>query len=219
MDSSPIKIFLTDDHPVFREGLRGILESESSIKVVGEAENGRKLLENLGGQEVDVLLLDIDMPECSGLEVIRPLLEKYPAINVLVFSMHDDIDYIRQMLEGGAKGYVLKSCRKEELIRAINTVGTGDSYFSSEISKKLIFASKKPPITNDKIYNSPLTKREIEVLKLVAQGLTNQEIGKKLFVSHRTIDTHRRNMMEKLDLHNAVALTNYAIKKGMIQLM
>ena len=215
MDSDSIRLFITDDHHLLREGLRSILENEPGLTVVGEASNGEELLNNISQKPVDVLLLDIDMPKCSGLEVITPLLKKYPELNILVFSMHDDKHNFRQMLQKGAKGYILKSCKKEVLLRAINTVSMGDSYFSKELSNKLIFSSNKPHFY-DKIHNTPLSKREIEVLKLVAQGLTNQKIGRKLFISHRTVDTHRRNMMEKLNLHNAVALTNYAAKKGLI---
>ncbi len=137
MNTSSIKIFITDDHHLFREGLRSILENKTDLTVVGEASNGKELLNNIGQQQVNVLLLDIDMPECSGLEVITPLLEKYPALNILVFSMHDDEHYFRRMLQKGAKGYILKSCKKEELLLAINTVSTGDSYFSKEVSSGL----------------------------------------------------------------------------------
>ncbi len=205
-----IKIFLADDHHVFREGIRVILESHIPITIVGEAATGKELLSQLKGREAEVLLLDIDMPDINGLDLMKIISEKYPKLSVLVFSSHDNENYIHHMITNGAKGYILKSCKKDELILAIETVHKGDAYLDSKLSNKIFkYIEKK-----EKNANSPLTKREIEILKLVAKGFTNQEIGKMLFISHRTVDTHRRNMMVKLDLHNAVALTLYASQNG-----
>ena len=207
-----LKLFLADDHPVFRDGIKALLEKEASMEVVGEAADGAELINKLSLTQTQVLLLDIDMPKISGLEIITSVVQQFPEINVLVFSMHSNEEYIHQMLTKGAKGYILKSCKMEELIRAITTVSTGDTYLSEEASKKLITyvsSSKKQEET-------PLTKRETEVIKLVSIGLTNPQIGERLSISHRTVDTHRRNIMEKLDLHNAAALTNYAAKNGLL---
>jgi len=207
-----LKLFLADDHPVFRDGIKALLEKEASMEVVGEATDGAELINKLSLTQTQVLLLDIDMPKISGLEIITSVVQQFPEINVLVFSMHSNEEYIHQMLTKGAKGYILKSCKMEELIRAITTVSTGDTYLSEEASKKLITyvsSSKKQKET-------PLTKRETEVIKLVSIGLTNPQIGERLCISHRTVDTHRRNIMEKLDLHNAAALTNYAAKNGLL---
>ena len=207
-----LKLFLADDHPVFRDGIKALLEKEATMEVVGEAADGEELINNLSLTQTQVLLLDIDMPKISGLEIITSVVKQYPEIHVLVFSMHSNEEYIHQMLTKGAKGYILKSCKMEELIRAITTVSTGDTYLSEEASKKLVTyvsSSKKQKET-------PLTKRETEVIKLVSIGLTNPQIGERLCISHRTVDTHRRNIMEKLDLHNAAALTNYAAKNGLL---
>ncbi len=218
MQEETIQIFLVDDHHVFREGIRALFEWGTIIQVVGEAADGNEVIEKMKGKEVDVLLLDIDMPEVNGLDIIDTIIEEFPQVHILVFSMHDNEEYIRQMLSKGAKGYVLKSCRKEELFRAIRTVATGDTYLSEEVSKKIInyiSTNKKHQENNTEVL---LTNREIEVLKLVATGLTNLLIGAQLHISHRTVDTHRRNIMEKLNLHNAAALTNYAAKKGLLNL-
>lgn len=213
MEKQILRLFLADDHPTFRGGIKALLEKEASMKVVGEASDGNELLHKLSLTQTQVLLLDIDMPVISGLEIITSVREQFPMIHVLVFSMHSNEEYIHQMLSKGAKGYILKSCKMEELIRAITTVSTGDTYLSEEASKKLVTYIST---SNQKQKESPLTKREIEVIKLVAIGLTNLQIGKRLSISHRTVDTHRRNIMEKLDLHNAAALANYVANKGLL---
>lgn len=216
MEETQTKIFLADDHPIFRDGIKALVEEAPNMKVVGEASTGDEILEKLRNCFVQVLLLDIDMPIVSGLEVIDSIIAEFPAIKVLVFSMHSNEGYVHQMLDKGAKGYLLKSCTKAELFRAIDTVSAGDTYLSEMVSKKLLtyLSANKSRKNTD----SPLTTREIQVLRHVAKGLTNNQIGKKLSISHRTVDTHRRNIMEKLDLHNAVALTNYAVKKGLIHI-
>lgn len=213
MHKQQLRLFLADDHPTFREGIKALLEKDATMKVVGEASDGGELLQKLGLTQAQVLLLDIDMPVISGLEVITALRDQFPLVHILVFSMHSNEEYIHQMLSKGAKGYILKSCKMEELIRAIITVSSGDTYLSEEASKKLItYVSTN----KQKQKETPLTKREIEVIKLVSLGLTNVKIGEQLSISHRTVDTHRRNIMEKLDLHNAAALTNYAAKNGLL---
>ena len=216
MENKKIKILLADDHHVFREGIQALLFSEKNMEVVGEAANGKELIKKLNVLKTDVLLLDIDMPEINGLEMITYLAEKFPQIHVLVFSMHDSEQYVRHMLAKGAKGYILKSCRKGELIRAVNTVGTGDSYLSKEVAKFIFDKIENKQSRTLKNLDMPLTNREVEVLKLVATGRNNLEIGELLHISHRTVDTHRRNMMEKLGIHNAAALINYASQKGLL---
>lgn len=217
MGNQKIKIFLADDHHVFRDGIRILLESEPPFEVISEAATGLEVLEQLKSKFPDILLLDIDMPEINGLELMKYLSAQYPKVPVLVLSTHDDEQFIIHMMKNGAKGYILKSCRKDELILAIKTVYAGGSYFGKEVSDKLIYSAERKEQSLKKTAKIPLTQREVEVLKLVAQGLTNQEIGQRLFISHRTVDTHRRNMMVKLDLHNAVALTHYAAQHGLLE--
>ena len=203
------KIFLADDHYIFRQGIRAMFDEEVNIEVIGEVADGNVLIEQLHKTQVDVLVLDISMPKVSGLEIMNTLTVTFPELKVLVLSMHSNQEYARQMMQKGAKGYLLKSCSRAEIIRAIKTVSFGDTYLSQEIAKKLFTNNSKKEAD---IPKTPLTKREIDVLKLVTKGLTNQVIGEQLFISHRTVDTHRRNIMLKLDLHNVAALTEYAIK-------
>jgi two-component system nitrate/nitrite response regulator NarL len=216
MQQHTIKILLADDHHVFRDGIRALLENERDFEVVGEAANGEEVLTHLKKMQPDILLLDIDMPEMSGLDLMKLLTADYAEVPVLILSSHDNEEYILHMMRNGAKGYILKSCRKDELMIAIKIVSLGNSYLSKEVSDKLIYSIDKQEKNFQKRSETPLTKREIEIIKLVAKGLTNQEIGNQLFISHRTVDTHRRNMMTKLDLHNAAALTNYAAQNGLL---
>jgi len=217
MEEQKIKIFLADDHHVFRDAIRLLIQGEIPADIVGEAARGTELLARLKDLEVDILLLDINMPDTNGLDLIKVIHKTYPSLSVLVFSSHDDEEYIHHMITNGVKGYILKSCRKEELMGAIKSVFAGEVYLCSKVSKKFFEYLEKKEKQAKKIEKIPLTKREFEILKLVAKGLTNQTIGEKLFISHRTVDTHRRNIMVKLDLHNAAALTHFAAKNGLIK--
>jgi len=217
MEEQKIKIFLVDDHHVFRDAIRILIEGEIPATIVGEAAKGSELLAKLKNLEVDLLLLDIDMPDTNGLKLMKEIHKLYPSLAVLVFSSHDDEEYIHHMITNGVKGYILKSCRREELMQAIKSVFAGEVYLCSKVSKIFFQYLEKKAKQAKKIKEIPLTKREFEILKLVAKGLTNQVIGEKLFISHRTVDTHRRNIMVKLDLHNAAALTHFAAKNGLIK--
>ncbi len=215
-----IKIVIVDDHKIIRVGLRGLLEREQDIEVMGEAENADGIMTILATQPVDVVLMDIDLGDSDGIATTRKIKELYPAIHVLGLTMHEEPDYIIKMLEAGASGYLLKNAGREELLAAIHTVAKGDSYFSQKVSATLLQAithqkeahadPKKPLI------QSPLSEREIEVLRLIAQEYSNGEIAEKLFISIRTVDTHRRNLLEKLQVKNTVGLVKYAIEKGII---
>ncbi len=214
MGNKKVNIFLADDHHVFREGIRILLENEEGFMVVAEAGNGNEVLAQLPEIDVNVILLDIDMPDMDGLVLMKKLKVDFSNIPVLVLSSHDDEQYVHHMMKNGASGYLLKSCKKDELVNAINTVTDGGTYLNKSISLKLFQfdESKKSDLAN----KVSLSERELDVLKLVAKGHTNVEIGKLLFISHRTVDTHRRNMMTKLDLHNAAALTNYAYENKLL---
>ena len=191
-----------------------MIKHEGRFNVVGQAAEAIELLRQLRTTEVDVLLMDIDMPGMSGLEAMPRIHDEFPEVRVLVFSMHSECEHAQAMLKAGAKGYLLKSARLHELMLAIQTVAEGGTYLSAEIASGLINAlhEKHTPATSKDL----LTDRELEVLKLVAKGLTNKEISEHLFISHRTVDTHRRHIMEKLDLHNAAALCHYAAKQGLL---
>jgi DNA-binding NarL/FixJ family response regulator len=215
MPTKEIRLFLADDHPILRDGIKELLNTEKDIIIVGEANNGIEVLERLSDANANVLLLDIDMPLKRGIEIITELSENFPEVNVLVFTMHENDQYANQMMKDGAKGYILKSARKEILIHAIRTVALGDTYLSNEIANRL-FSGLKISKNVPQYPDIPLTNREIEVLKLVANSLSNQEIASSLFISIKTVATHRKNIMQKLNLHNAVALTRYAVMKKLM---
>jgi DNA-binding NarL/FixJ family response regulator len=216
----PIRIIIVDDHKIIRVGLRGLLEREQDITVVAEAENSDEVQDLLLQQQADVVLMDIDLGGTDGIATTRLIKQKNPSIHVLGLTMHEEPDYIIKMLEAGASGYLLKNAGREELLTAIHAVAKGDSYFSQKVSATLLQAitRRKEAVANSQKNHlqSPLSDREIEVLKLIAQEYTNGEIAEKLFISIRTVDTHRRNLLEKLQVKNTVGLVKYAIDKGII---
>ena len=213
-----IRVVIADDHKIIRVGLRGLLEREKDLQVVGEAENGTALIEILQKNQADVILMDIDMGETSGIEVTRQVKEIYPTTQVLGLTMHEEQEYIIPMLQAGASGYLLKDAGREELVGAIHTVFNGDSYFSQKVSATLLHAITKqkeiPPYKPGK-NQIPLSDRELEVLQLIAREFSNGEIAEKLFISIRTVDTHRRNMLDKLNVKNTAGLVKHAIENGL----
>ncbi len=217
---SVIKVIIVDDHKIIRVGLRGMLERENDIEVTGEAGNGDEVMNVLAQHPSHVVLMDIDLGETSGIEATKKIKEVYPAIHVLGLTMHEEPNYIIKMLEAGASGYLLKNAGREELLSAIHTVAKGDSYFSQKVSATLLqsITQRKNPEESalKKPNQTPLTDREIEVLRLISQEYSNGEIAEKLFISIRTVDTHRRNLLEKLQVKNTVGLVKYAIDKGVI---
>ena len=215
---SKIQVVIADDHKIIRVGLRGLLEREKDIEVTGEAENGNDLLALLKKSQPDVILMDIDMGTTSGIDATREVKKLFPEIHVLGLTMHEEQDYIVNMLEAGASGYLLKNAGREELLAAIHTVNKGDSYFSQKVSTTLLQAitKQKELPTSHSHRDVPLSDREIEVLKMIAQEHSNGEIAEKLFISIRTVDTHRRNLLEKLNVKNTAGLVKYAIEKGIL---
>ncbi|CAN5459876.1 response regulator transcription factor [soil metagenome] len=215
----PIKVLIADDHKIIRVGLRGILEREEDIFVCGEAENSEEVMRVLESTTAEVVLMDIDLGETDGITVTKKVKQLYPEVHVLGLTMHEEPNYIIKMLEAGASGYVLKNAGRDELLAAIHTVAKGDSYFSQKVSATLLQAitrQKDNPDQKKQIGPTPLSEREIEVLRLIAQEFSNGEIAEKLFISIRTVDTHRRNLLEKLQMKNTVGLVKYAIEKGII---
>lgn len=212
-----IKVLIADDHKIFRDGIRSILEKEKDLEVVDEAANGREVLERLESTKVDVIILDLDIGKPTGIEVTSIISEKYPDVKVLILSMIGLHDFVIQALETGATGYILKNTGKDEVITAIRSVAKGDSYFSKEVSSILVEQLHKPRTIKKRPEGIPLTAREIEVLQLIAQEFSNPEIARKLFISIRTVDTHRRNLLEKLGLKNTAGLVKYAISKGLVK--
>lgn len=211
------RILLADDHKIFRDGIRSILEKEKDMDVVAEAANGKEVLEKLESTGVDLIILDLDIGKPTGIEITDLVSQKYPEVKVLILSMIGLHDFVIQALEKGATGYILKNTGKDEVITAIRSVAKGDSYFSKEVSSILVEQLNKPRTLKRRPEGIPLTSREIEVLQLIAQEFSNPEIAKKLFISIRTVDTHRRNLLEKLGLKNTAGLVKYAISKGLLK--
>ena len=211
-----VRIIIADDHKIIRVGLRGILERESGMTVVAEADDGNQLLDILDTVPADVILMDIDMGRTNGIDVTRKLTAQSPHIRILALTMHEEEKHIIGMLEAGAKGYLLKNTGPEELVAAIQAVAKGDSYFSNQVSATLLKAitnlknGRQPKSDTD----TPLTEREIEVLRLIAREYSSNKIAEELFISTRTVDTHRRNLMDKLNVRNTAGLVRYAIEKA-----
>lgn len=215
------KILIVDDHEVVRDGLKNILTSLDNIAIAGEAGNGEDAVKMYSSLKPDLVIMDISMPGMNGIEATRIIKEKDPEARILILTMHDNQEYLNQIIRSGAKGFILKNTDKEELLDAVKTVASGDNFFSKDISKLIIdnyIRTAKESEKNDGYKEVPLTKREIEILKLIASGYSNQEIANILYISYNTVDTHRKNIMHKLSIKNTAGLVRYAIEKGLISL-
>ncbi|WP_133271492.1 response regulator [Hymenobacter radiodurans] len=213
-----IRIILIDDHAIIRDGIRSLLREEPDLEVVGEACSGQELLNTLATTSCDVVVLDLNMPGTDGFATIPLLREHYPAVHILVLSMLDNERYVAQAIELGASGYALKSSGRAELVYAIKTVASGRQYLCSVIGLALLrkMHSLESAGGASARAASGLSKRELEVLTLIAEGLTNAEIADKLFTSKRTIETHRQNIIEKTQAKNTAALIKFAVSQGML---
>ena len=215
------KILIVDDHEVVRDGLRNILTSLDNISIAGEAGNGEDAVKMYSSLKPDLVIMDISMPGMTGIVATTVNKEKHPDARILILTMHDNQEYLNQIIRSGAKGFILKNTDKEELLDAVKTVASGDNFFSKDISKLIIdnyIRTAKETEKNDGYKEVPLTKREIEILKLIASGYSNQEIANILDISYNTVDTHRKNIMHKLSIKNTAGLVRYAIEKGLISL-
>ena len=208
---SSLRVLLVDDHTLVLDGLQARLELEGNIDIIGTASNGLEALEKSKSLKPDLVLMDVSMPVLNGLEATKRFKEEQPEIKILMLSMHNDKEYILSLIQSGANGYVLKDVSSEELVQAINTVHQGGTYFSSGASD-VLFAQ----VNQDK-QNEELTKREIAVLTEVATGLSNKEIAQVLNISVRTVETHRQNIKNKLDIHTSAGLVKYAIANQLIK--
>jgi two-component system response regulator NreC len=208
-----IRIAIADDHPLVSQGLKSLIEDQSDISLVGIAENGVELLNILKLMPVDIALVDIDMPIKNGIETTKDITLNFPATRVIILTMHDEKAMIKQLMELGAFGYLLKNCGQVELLLAIRNVAAGKKHFSGDVTMALL---TDDPIPGDSPELKELTTREIEILTLIATGQSNKEIGDKLFISHRTVDTHRTNLMKKLDVHNIAGLIRIAYRNNLI---
>lgn len=219
-DNVSIRIMLVDDHPLVRQGLKLALKlhSDSAMEVIGDYERCKDALEVVEKLDPDILILDISLPEMSGIEALTQFLKIKPDLKVIALTMHDSKDIILDMVTRGAKGYILKDTPMEELINAIKSVMGGDLYFPKKISKVLNeeYARSLKSHKYDYIPNR-LSDRELEVLKCIVTGLSNKEIADKLFLSIRTIETHRYNIKKKLNINSIAGLTKYAIDEGILK--
>lgn len=213
-----VRVILADDHRIMRQGLRALLESEHDIEVVNEADNGRRTVQLAREMRPDVIVMDLTMPDLNGIEATRQIVADDPGIKVLALSMHSDKRFVAGVLGAGASGYLLKDCALEELVRAIRVVVAGQVYLSPGIAGVMVEGYVREATADELPMFSALTPREREVLQLIAEGKTTKEIASVLTVSVKTVETHRQQIMNKLDIHSVAELTKYAIREGLTSL-
>ncbi len=213
-----IRILIADDHTILRQGIRSLLEREPDIQVIGEAEDGHTAIKLAGELQPDVVLMDISMPLLNGLEATRQIRRDSPSVKVLILSMYDNEDYIRQSLSAGAMGYILKDADVNELLAAIRAVYQNDAVLSPAITRLVIEDYLRWGDRSNVDLSDGLSPREREVLQLIAEGHTNKQIAEILCISVKTVQAHRANIMSKLDLHDRSDLVKYAIRKKIIEI-
>lgn len=213
-----IRVLLADDHKIVREGLRSLLEKESDFEVTAVADNGRVAVQLASEMRPDVVVMDIAMPEMNGIEATRRITAENPEIKVLALSMHSARRFVVEVLSAGAKGYLLKDCAADELVRAIHTVAAEKIYLSPDVADQIVKDYVKHVPDSQPTAFSQLSTREKEVLQLIAEGRNTKEIAFTLAVSIKTVETHRQQIMKKLNLQSVAGLTRYAIREGLTPL-
>jgi two-component system, NarL family, response regulator NreC len=214
MSETPIRVLIVDDHPVVRSGLRRVLESVADIEVVGEAGDAKQAVFETRAQKPDIILMDVVMPGASGIEAIPDVLHDAPDAKVLILSLQDDPNYVRQAFAAGAAGYVLKEAADTDLVAAVREVAGGRRYVHPTLGALIVAADAEE---RERAEQDPLSDRERDVLHLLALGHTNQEISDKLFISVRTAETHRAHIMQKLRLSTRAELVRYALDQGLLE--
>jgi DNA-binding NarL/FixJ family response regulator len=211
-----LRVIIVDDHEIFRKGLSMVINKSKFAKVVAEAGNGQLFLNEIENTEVDIVLMDIQMPVMNGIEATKIALERFPKLKIIALSMFGEEEYLQNMVDAGVQGFLLKNISKEDLYRAIQVIAEGRNYYSEELlsffTKKFIQQPKQE--TSD----ANLTKRELEILQLIAEGFTDNEIAEKLFLSQRTVNGHRASLIAKTGSRNTVNLLTYAIKNGLVEM-
>ena len=221
MKKNPITIVLVDDHKIVRDGIKALLSEDSEIIITGEAASGDECIELVKKLMPDVILMDINLPDTTGIELTKKLIEMYSECSIIILSMHMGSEFITNSIEAGAKGYLPKTTSQDELINAIKTVYQGNEYYNNEVSEILLQTYINKTKNASKVkeeQNIQLTKREQEILVLFARGLSNKEIATELFISVRTVESHKNNIMQKLDVKSTVDLVKYAIKQKLIEI-
>ena len=210
-----VRIILADDHKIMREGLRALLAKQKEIEVIAEADSGRGVIELCSQLHPDVVVIDISMPDLNGIDAARQITRQAPDIKVIALSMHSDKKYVKEMLAAGASGYLLKDAAFEELGMAIATVLKNKTYLSPQITDTVVKDYVNENVPQNSIASTALSAREREVLQLIAEGKSTRDIAAKLYVSVKTIETHRKQIMDKLSLNSIAELTKYAIREGL----
>ena len=213
-----IRILLADDHKITRQGLRSLLDKQQDMEVVAEAEDGRTAVRLAGELSPNVVIMDVTMPDLNGVEATRQIVGQSPDVKIIALSMHSDTLFVTEMLRSGASGYLLKDCAFEELSRAIHAVVAGKTYLSPSVSGVVVDDYLHRLSKADFSDSQVLTDREREVLQLMAEGKSTKQIALKLHISVKTVETHRRQIMNKLDIHTVAELTKYAVRKGLTSL-
>lgn len=217
MNDGKLRILLGDDHAVLRAGLKILLNAEEDLEVIGEAADGVEVIEKAAELHPDLVLLDLSMPKMNGVECIHGLLTEQPDLKILVLTMHDDEEYLKAVLQAGAKGYVLKKAADVELLSAIRTVARGELFIYPSMATALLYQMVNPQANPPSVKKAKqLSEREREVLRLLALGHTNQEIADMLCVSVKTVETYRARLMEKLNMHRRAELVRYAVENGIV---
>ena len=218
---SAIRIFLVDDHQLVRDGIKALLLSAEDLVILGEASTGKECFEKIALQQPDILILDISLPDTTGIEITKKVTELYPEIKVLILSMYTNEDFIFNSLKAGARGYLPKNTSREELLEAIHTIYAGDEFFADSIARIMLKSYVRKAKEDDLATQStpvPLTTREIEILRLFAEGFINKEISDQLDISIRTVETHKNHIMKKLELKSTVELIKYAIRNKIVEI-
>lgn len=210
-----MKVLIADDHKIVVDGLVAILKSEPDIEIIGTASNGREALEILENNTIDIAILDINMPIMNGVEATQIIAKNFPNTKVLVLSMYDTNEFIDELLEAGCQGYILKNKGQEELVTALNQIYKGHPYLGQRIRDKIMDEKMNPKKKSTEI-PIKLTKREIEVIKLIGVEYTSPEISEKLFITEATVNTHRRNLISKLGVRNSLGLVRYAVENKLV---
>jgi DNA-binding NarL/FixJ family response regulator len=218
---SAIRIFLVDDHQLVRDGIKALLIGAENLDIIGEASTGKECFEKIAQNQPDILIMDISLPDTTGIEITKRVTVEYPEMHVLILSMYTNEDFIFNSVKAGARGYLPKNTSREELLNAIHAIFEGEEFFSDSISKIMLRSYVRKAKEDDSPPNRPvvpLTSREIEILKLFAEGFINKEISDRLDISIRTVETHKNHIMKKLELKSTVELIKFAIKNKFVEI-